>query len=112
MKQIPKSIRERLSKDTFMENCVACGKKPIEWHHPILYGGSQANFWYTIIPLCLACHRGNNGDIEPQAKYISKLLAIKRGMSSGEIYKDMPKVDWYMEKRNLENKLARLYEGK
>lgn len=108
MQPIPTKVRQRLSRDEFMDKCVSCGNSPVEWHHPIIYGGKQANFWYTISPLCTKCHRGNNGDIDLKAKVISKLIAIKRGITSGEIYKDMPKVDWYREKKNLENKLKML----
>lgn len=106
MRPIPKNLRERLAKDRFMEKCVACGKVPVEWHHPIIYANKQANFWYTIIPLCTDCHRGQNGEPTQYARCISELVAIKRGMA--EIYKDMPRVDWYQRKRNLENKLKTL----
>ena len=105
MNPIPKKIRERLSKDPFMEKCIACGKTPVEWNHAIIYAGKQSNNWYAIVPLCTSCHRGNNGDIMPYAKYLSELIAIKRGMS--EIYKDMPRIDWFRRKQYLEDKLKK-----
>lgn len=51
---IPPAIREELSNDTYMKDCViaiGCSGR-VQWHHGYRYAGKRTNELYTIIPLC------------------------------------------------------------
>ena len=57
---IPKEIRNKLSKDPFMERCILaplfCAGR-IEWNHAMTYKGKRINELYTILPMCHEHHR-------------------------------------------------------
>lgn len=55
---IPPKIREELSNDPFMTDCVIghmCDGR-IEWHHAFNYAGKRQNELWCILPLCSLHH--------------------------------------------------------
>lgn len=58
MRPIPKQLRNDLSNDPFYKQCAITGKKneKIDWHHNLIFGGSQVNERFAIIPLLKSVH--------------------------------------------------------
>jgi len=49
---------ERMAKVSQLP-CIVCGKRPVEVHH-ITQCGRRLGHMFTL-PLCVNCHRGNDG---------------------------------------------------
>lgn len=68
MRKIPHSLREKMANDPFYKKCcfewwrpqildlVRCEGR-IEWHHNLIFGSSQVNEEFCILPLCQKHHR-------------------------------------------------------
>ncbi len=59
MRKIPPALREEMANDKYYKKCCLadfqCAGR-IEWHHNLMYGGSQVNEKWSILPLCHAHH--------------------------------------------------------
>ena len=87
-----------------MQRCIACGSNQnIEFNHSLIVAGRQLNEEYCLQPLCVKCHRGNFGTIDPYAKLISELTAITVGLQ--DLLEKYHKVDWVQRKKWLESRL-------
>ncbi len=55
---IPSAIREELSNDPFMRDCIIAHECEgrIEWHHAFTYAGKRRNELWSILPLCHKHH--------------------------------------------------------
>lgn len=98
MRAIPSTIRKVL-KSKF---CFICGRRQVEWHHALIYAGRQINEPYAIVPLCVKCHRGNNGTIYHDVKEKCELETIKNGLQDLKI--KYPKFDWTKRLQFLTNR--------
>lgn len=58
MKPIPVPLRVKMGKDPFYARCCVTGTfvGRIEWHHNLIYAGSQVNQEWAILPLAEAIH--------------------------------------------------------
>lgn len=92
-----------MADDPWMKKCCYCGKQPVEWNHALFYRNRQIQEVYSIVPLCLEHHRGDNGTIPKDARDWSELVAIARGRE--DLIKKYPKFDWKQRKKYLEQKL-------
>jgi len=69
MKKIPQKLREDMSNDPYMKKCCFpfihdCQGK-IEWHHALIFGGSQVQEKECILPICQAIHeKARNTDVK------------------------------------------------
>ena len=88
MRPIPDKIKKQLKQT----GCIICGTKRTEQHHALIYAGKQVNEIYAIVPLCVRCHRGNNGTIWQDVKEKAELIAIKNGLI--DLKEKYPKFDW------------------
>lgn len=84
------SVRDKLSKDPRMNQCLVCNSPQVEWNHA--YQGKLRDEACIIQPLCVEHHRGNFGTITLQGDILSKLNALKIGKK--ELTKIMGK-DWW-----------------
>ena len=59
MKKIPPKLIEELASDPFYQKCCLTGKtdEKIEWHHNLIFAGSQVNEKFCILPLAQSVHR-------------------------------------------------------
>lgn len=90
MNNIPRKLREELSKDPYYTQCARRGfdcRGRITWEHCWLYGGKQIQERWAIIPLCVHHHLGRGLD-----KKINRLISIKR--AAKEDLDKYPKRDW------------------
>lgn len=107
MRPIPKGLRKRLSEDPFMDKCCIpdCLMLP-EWEHSWLYGKSQINEWWSIVPQCMSHHRGSlqkfiwRGESR-RTKEFGQWVSLCRGLS--EAVRDYPKKNWHQEKEYLDS---------
>lgn len=56
--KIPDDMREQLSKDPFMKECIVgvdCEGR-IEWQHAFTYAGKRKNELWAILPMCHLHH--------------------------------------------------------
>jgi hypothetical protein len=56
MRYISLETLKILLADDFMRACCLDGKTPVQFHHNLIYGGSQVDDAWTILPLCKTCH--------------------------------------------------------
>lgn len=87
MKRIPNKLREEMANDPYYDRCCVTGRHKtwtkVDWHHNLIFAGSQVNEKWCILPLARSIH---NRVHEP---------AIKQY------------VDWIMLNRATEEELAR-----
>ena len=84
MRPLPAKLRKRLKDDPFMKACVSCGgTQDIEWEHCWLHKNKQINEAWSIVPLCMRCHRGNNGTVRSGVKDKARKASIERLIWSG-----------------------------
>lgn len=58
MKKIPEELRNELSADPYYKRCCITGSpNDIEWHHNLIFGGSQVNERFCILPLTYLVHK-------------------------------------------------------
>jgi hypothetical protein len=98
---IPKRLRDELSKDKYYRNCLRlvegnCQGR-ITWEHSEMYSGRQIQERWAIIPLCVYHHLGIGLN-----KRMNKWFAVNRMTEEDE--KKYPRVDWKLE-REILNKL-------
>lgn len=58
MKKISPKLRDELANDWWYKKCAVTGSRvgKIEWHHNLIYAGSQVNERFCIIPLSKSIH--------------------------------------------------------
>jgi len=89
-----------------MAACAICKTTVgLQWHHPLLYNSRQINEPYSILPLCRACHMGDNGTIPQRNREICELQAIVMGLQS-DLATKYPRVDWVQRKNYLTHKIV------
>lgn len=64
MRPIPSNLKSELNNDKFYKQCCIpnddlCSGR-VEWHHNLIYSGSQVNEKWCILPLCQFHHRNIN----------------------------------------------------
>lgn len=72
MNNIPKKLREDMATDPFYAICCVTGARatrqdPIEWHHNLIFAGSQVQEKFAILPLKHSLHERINGDKQLKA---------------------------------------------
>ena len=97
MRRISPETQKRLTADDFMRQCCVCGKKPPQWHHNLIFGGSQSDEPETILPLCRPCH-----DKEKQPHIKEQLDWIMLNRMTEE------QIQFYSKVNNLNYKRERL----
>lgn len=100
MNNIPKKLREKLSKSKFMEMCIFHYKDPnhqcggrVEWEHVWQYANRQIQEEFSIMPVCSDWHRGNFGTTKEKDwhKFVSLLVATDDELAR------YPRKDWRQE---------------
>lgn len=80
---IPEDVRDRLSKDPFMQYCCVADQfceGRIEWNHALIFAGVRQQFWWCILPMCHYHHEHTDRpDIRTQVN------AVMRIRSNGEL---------------------------
>lgn len=83
MRPIPKELLDTMLAKKFYQKCAVSGRRPVQLHHNLVYGGRQVNEEFAILPL----HR----DIHAQANE----------------WRMREKLDWIMLNRATEEELDR-----
>lgn len=83
MKPIPEKLKRELASDPYYKKCCITGieQRDIEWHHNLIFGGSQVNEKFCILPLGKQIHK--------------------------DIHKHKEKCDWIMLSRATDEELER-----
>lgn len=84
------------------DKCFICGRGMVEQHHCLFYQGRQVDEPFAILPLCIFCHRGNNGTIWQEVRERCELYALQKGISILE--KFYSKGNWRQRLNYLEGK--------
>ena len=101
MKPIPLNLRNELANNSFYKQCCIpedglCEGR-VEWHHALIYAGSQVNEKWCILPLCQFHHRNiNTRMIKEQVNWLMLNRASDREL---ELYSRA--VDYKREKSRL-----------
>lgn len=58
MRAIPERLKQELASDPFYSKCCITGSasEKIDWHHNLMFGGSQINEKFCILPLAKSVH--------------------------------------------------------
>ena len=108
MRKIPEKLLKDLLLDSYYHRCCRRNEDcfgRITLEHSVIYGGTQINERWAIIPECLHHHLGTGLD-----KRLNELIAISRMTEADK--KKYPKVDWDMKKKYLEKKYGKIKDGK
>lgn len=84
MKPIPLKLRNEIASNPYMKKCCLCGTSSgkIDWHHQIIYAGSQLNEKWAILPLCEICHdSARNSKVKEKLNWIALNRATKEELS-------------------------------
>lgn len=104
MTKIPEKLRASLAIDDYYKKCVRQGfdcDGRITWEHVWIYGGSQIQEKWAIIPLCWQHHLGSGLN-----KDMNKWISLRRAT-----FQDLtkyPKKDWAAEARFVQREFGRL----
>ena len=98
MRPIPVALRNKLASKKFYEQCCVCFSKPVQWHHNLIWQGSQENEEFCILPLCIPCH-----DKARNKEFKEMLDWIMWNRSTGEQIKHYSKANNYLHERNRLN---------
>ena len=103
MKPIPSKIRREIAKDNFYKLCCVTGSPDVSIEHTFLFGKSQINELWALVPL----RRDLNISHPPRivkdtCRFIALLRAKKMGLWE-DIKQRFYKKDWDQEFRRLEN---------
>jgi len=104
MRPIPLKLRAKMSENPFMSKCAYpdCYANP-EFEHCFLYGKSQINTEWAIIPICTYHHRGAGLN-----KKFNRWVSIMR--TDINDYRDFPKVNWIQLKKSLNDDFKHKYD--
>jgi hypothetical protein len=99
MRPIPPALRSEMAADPYYKRCCLCGTMAgkIDFHHNLIYKGSQCDDRETILPLCVPCH-----DKARHTETKEKLdLIMLRRMSDAQIAKYSKAVNYQQRKKYL-----------
>jgi hypothetical protein len=108
MRPISKKVKDLLSKDPKMKECVWCGTKiDITWEHCWVYGGKQIDEAWAIVGLCRYHHigPGHTAEIKDYCRWQSLLKATT---CWEEVVTKYSKRNWKQEKDYLTNKFIKV----
>lgn len=75
MRPIPEKLKQEMADDKYYETCCIafignCSGR-IEWHHNLIFGGSQVNEKFCILPTCQAHHKiADRKDIKDMLNWV------------------------------------------
>lgn len=106
MAGIPPKLRKELSEDPYMQRCIhlmredhTC-KGRLTFEHAWLYGKSQVNSRWAIVPCCAS----TNIDATGETKNYNRWIALKRAEELGvDLPTEYPRKDWTQERIKLDN---------
>lgn len=93
---IPVAIREQLSDDPFMSDCIVdfdCVGR-IEWDHAFKYQGKRVNELWAILPKCHKHHDGRSSHVETISRLYLR-MRIAHFNAFREFKVNYPKSDLY-----------------
>jgi hypothetical protein len=76
--KIPEEMREELSDDPFMQECIIGGIRcegRIEWQHAFTYAGKRQNVIWGILPMCHIHHGLESGYRQEQIDSMRKRIS-------------------------------------
>ena len=89
MRPIPPKLRKEIAEDPFMDKCCITGSSNVSWEHCWLYGPSQINEKWAIVPL----DRELNTSHPPkEVKEKCRLISLRR--ATKEDLAKYPKKNW------------------
>lgn len=103
MKKIPPKLRQQMQDDPYYDQCCVTGQKKwqtkIDWHHNLIFAGSQVNERWCILPLARSVHER----VHEQAirKYVDWIMLNR---ATDEELRKYSKVEDLIAKREKLNK--------
>lgn len=76
MNNIPKKLRAKMAADPFYKVCAVTGDRgtradPVQWHHNLIFGGSQVQEAFCILPIKRSIHdQANNKAVRARLDWI------------------------------------------
>ncbi len=112
MNAIPKNLRMQLSEDSFYWDCCITGasrsQEKIEWHHNLIFAGSQVQQKFAILPLAGWVHdRARETNLKEKLDWIMLNRA-----TAAELIRFSKVVDYTRMRRTLNEKFGKWKEGK
>lgn len=108
MKKIPSELRHEMETDPYYSKCCITGStsEKIDWHHNMIYAGSQVNEKFCILPLSRSIHN----DI---VKYKERCDWIMCNRATDKELRRYSKAINYINERERLNKIYGVYtQGK
>lgn len=112
MKKIPTKLRNEMDRDTFYSRCCLTGRgiktenrfneERIEWHHNLIFAGSQVNEKWCILPVMKKLH---DAEKRPHIKERLNWIMLNRATDE-ELERYSKLTDYKHERDKLNNKFG------